>query len=182
MINTKVGSDLDLGLSPINLCTILCPGLTPFWGSYQDYVEKMVQEGRMESPWSKLQGQLILGSREFVEHLRAFMQGDRRQQPALKALEPRPGWEQVVAVVEGLKQEPWSGFRDRYGDWGRDLALWLARKSTGLTLKALAERVGGIDYVSVGSAIQRFEIRCHHDPSLANVRARALHQLKIAEM
>ena len=49
-------------------------------------------------------------------------------------------------------------------------------------LKALAQKVGGIDYVSVGSANQRFLLRCTNDPSLADLSARALRQLKIAEM
>lgn len=37
---------------------------------------------------------------------------------------------------------PWTAFRDRYGDWGRDLALYLGRKVAGLKLAELGEAGG----------------------------------------
>jgi putative transposase len=155
------------------------------WGmqprAYQDYVEKVATEGRFESPWDRLQGQVILGGQQFVEQMQAHLLGDARQQPALRALRPRVSWPHVVAVVEALKGEQWNHFRDRYGDWGRDVALWLAWKHTDMTLQELGRKVGGIDYVSVGSAIQRLLQRSSRDPQLASVLALAHQQLKIAE-
>jgi hypothetical protein len=46
----------------------------------------------------------------------------------------------------------------------------------------LAELAGKIDYRSVGAAVQRFEQRCHRDPGLARLLARAEKVLKNAEM
>ena len=37
--------------------------------------------------------------------------------------------------------------------------LWFGRKPCGLTLRALAQRVGGLDYTSVGLGVKRFEQR-----------------------
>ena len=52
------------------------------------------------------------------------------------------------------------GFRDRYGDGGgRDLALWVARRHCGMTLRALGEAVGGMDYSVVSEAVRHFQ-RC----------------------
>ena len=60
-----------------------------------------------------------------------------------------PGWEQAVKIVEELRGEKWTEFRDRCGDWGRDLALYLGRRRCGLKLKVPGELVGRIDYGSV---------------------------------
>ena len=50
----------------------------------------------------------------------------------------------MIGVAERLKGEGWEQFRDRYGDSGRDLVLWLERKRCGLKLIGLAQRVGGL--------------------------------------
>ena len=42
-----------------------------------------------------------------------------------------------------------------HGDDGRDMVLWLARQRSGLTLRALGEAVGRLDYRSVSSAVRR---------------------------
>ena len=63
----------------------------------------------------------------------------------------RPTLPEVVAAVEKLEGEKWETFRDRHGDWGRDLVPYLGRTTCGLKLKALAEAAGGIDYVSAGA-------------------------------
>jgi hypothetical protein len=76
-----------------------------------------------ESPWEHLTGQVALGGTEFVRRLRPRVQGNRREQPGLRQLTARPSLDQVIAVVEQIKGERWSAFRDRYGDWGRDLVL-----------------------------------------------------------
>ena len=52
---------------------------------------------------------------------------------------------------------PWDVFAGRYGDWGRDLALWLARRHAGMTLKDLGAKAGGMDYSAVSEAVRRFE-------------------------
>ena len=79
----------------------------------------------------------------------------------------RQSLEGVIAAVEGLKGESWAAFRDRYGDWGSDLVLYLGRKDCALKLQDLGQAVGGIDYGSVGAAVHRFERRVEKDPSLA---------------
>ena len=146
---------------------------------YQRYVEQEIREGHMESPWEQLQGQVLLGGEAFVERLRHRLKGDRREQPSLRSLEPGATWEQIVAVVEGFKRGTWEQFRDRHGDWGRDLALWLAWKLGNFTLRQLGVKVGGIDYTSVSTALERFNERCRHDRCLAALRQRAGNQLPI---
>ena len=120
----------------------------------------------MTAPWGQLQGQVLLGEREFVKSLEGELRGDRREQPSLRQLEARPGWPEIVKVVEGMKQESWEQFRDRRGDWGRDVALYLGRQQGGLKLRQLGA-LAGIDYASVSMALQRLEQRRRRDSHLA---------------
>jgi hypothetical protein len=61
------------------------------------------------------------------------------------------------------------------------LALWLVWKRGDLNLKVLAQKVGGVDYTTVGSAIQCFQQRCRKDHELAAIRAAAERKLPIAD-
>ena len=140
---------------------------------YRKYVEESLREG-ITAPWEQLQGQLILGEREFVASLEGELQGDRREQPSLRQLEARPAWAEIVKAVETVKQEKWEQFRERRGDWGRDAALYLGRKHGGLKLRQLGE-LTQIDYGSVSMALQRLEHQRQQDAQLA----RRLRELEV---
>ncbi len=62
-------------------------------------------------------------------------------------------------MAESLRRERWQTFRDRYGDWSRDLALYLGQRRCGIKLKELGKLAGGIDYGSVSGAIRWLEMR-----------------------
>jgi site-specific recombinase XerC len=112
-----------------------------------------------ESPWERLEAQVVLGSAAFIARVRAMAHGNRLEQPSFRRLQPRPGWEQVVKAVEVVKGQGWHEFRDRYGDWRRDLAMHVARQDCGIGLKELSELVGGLEYISVATALRRFRGR-----------------------
>ena len=157
----QTGRVLELGGKPR-------PGQTP-QQAYRAYVELALREGLPETPWDRLTGQMVLGGAAFVSQLRERLTGEGREQPQMRALQARarPTLEKVIARIETLKGEPWARFRDRYGDWGRDLVLYLGRKDCGLKLRELAQAAGGIDYVSVSSAVRRFERRLSREKPLA---------------
>ena len=139
---------------------------------YRQQTEQWIREGMSISPWERLQEQALLGSAEFVTRMKEQLSGDEREQPQLRRLRGGPGWEAVVAAVEAEKGERWEEFRDRYGDWGRDLALHVARRKCGMRLGELAERAGGIDYGSVAVAISRFGKRLEKDQQLKQITVR----------
>lgn len=145
--------------------------------AYRNYVETAIRGDLAASPWENLVEQVVLGSAKFLKSLRQAWRGDERESRGLKELRGMPTWEQVLAVVERVRGEPWAQFRDRYGDWGRDLALYLGRTRCGLKLKALAVLAGGIDYVSVSSAVRRFSQRAMRDKSYRKLVASATGQL-----
>jgi putative transposase len=134
---------------------------------YRAEAEKLVRQGLPPTPWEQLQAQVVLGSEKFLRKIHAAITGNRREQPSLKRLGPRPDWPAVVAALEKIKGEPWSQFRDRYGDYGRDLALYLGRKHCQLKHGQLGALAGGMDYVSVAMAVRRLQARLPRDRSLA---------------
>jgi REP element-mobilizing transposase RayT len=133
---------------------------------YRQFVTEPIREGVLESPWERVEAGLLLGTAQFVQCCRKLLHGNPREQPQLKQLRSRPGLTEVVRAVERLKGEPWERFRDRHGDWGRDLALYTARRHCGVRLRELAGAAGNLNYGSVAVIVQRFERRLQNDARL----------------
>lgn len=150
--------------------------------AYQDYIEDAVREGMPESPWEQLVAQVVLGGEEFVQRLRRQVKGDAQEQPSLTRLQERPRWDQVVGVVERLKGEPWTAFQDRHGDWGRDLALYLARKHTGMKLSELGRAAGGMSARAVSWAVRQAARRIIADKSWAQRAGQASRKIENLEI
>ncbi|MFO7534333.1 MAG: hypothetical protein R6X19_01385 [Kiritimatiellia bacterium] len=83
----------------------------------------------------------------------------------------RPGFEDVRRAVEEVKGEKWEAFRERQGDWGRDVALWQARRQTGLTLPEIAKAAGVADHRAAGKAVERMEKRMREERELKQIAA-----------
>jgi len=137
--------------------------------AYREHVEHAVREGLPRSPWERLEAGMVLGGREFVDRVRARLRGNRREQTELRRLEGRAGFADVVAAVEKVKGEKWESFRDRHGDWGRDLVMYLVRRRCGIKLAELGKALGGLDYATVSAAVKRFGERLRQDRALAGV-------------
>jgi REP element-mobilizing transposase RayT len=125
---------------------------------YQQFVEDPISRGFVERPWDHLVGGLVLGQ-DLLKRIAKSIKGDRREQPGMRRLSVHPTFQQVVDAMETIKSEPWSHFVNRVGDSSRDVVLEVARRRCGLTLKALGEAAGGLDYRCVATAIRR--IRKH---------------------
>jgi hypothetical protein len=131
--------------------------------AYQQYTEQAIRQGLEETPWEPLQGQIILGGGKFLRQMQEILSGNARGQPSLRRVAPRAGWEAVVRAMERFKGEKWSEFVNRYGDRGRDLALYLGRKQCQLKLGELGRLAGGMDYASVAAAVARLATRLRRD-------------------
>jgi putative transposase len=151
-------------------------------GRYRREVEQMVREGSEESPWERLEAGLVLGGKEFVKRMRGLLQGNVREQPAMRQMQARPQIGAVVAEVERQKGERWEQFRDRHGDWGRDLVLYVGRRDCGLKLRELAEVAGGLDDATIGMAVKRFQRRIEKEPKLSKIVNQIERQMLIVGM
>ena len=88
-------------------------------------------------------------------------------------------FDEIVTKVERIKGEKWNEFRDRYGDWGRDMVLWAGRRYGGMTLKTLGEKAGGMDYVAVALAVRRLEVQAKRNKSLRRLMTRLAKECKM---
>ena len=122
---------------------------------YRQEAEALIGDNDGQSPWDSLEGGILLGAQEWLEQMRRAVKGDEKEQREVRELKVRPNWKQVISAVEGVKGEKWNCFRDRHGDWGRDLALLLGRRECGLKLAELGELCGGLDYRTVGTAVTK---------------------------
>jgi hypothetical protein len=106
--------------------------------------------------------QVVLGGIEFLREIRQEICGDgREQRQARRLAAERPGLDVVIGCAESVKGEKWEEFKDRHGDSGRDLVLYLGRKVCGLKLAELAEAVGLKDYAVVAMGIRRYEAKAN---------------------
>ena len=137
------------------------------------------RQGLAESPWKKLTAQTVLGGLEFVRRIQAALPADTRELSRGRELGRRPKIAEIISAVEKVKGERWETFRDRHGDWGRDLALYLGKRGYGIKLKELGAAAGGMDYMSVSAAVKRLEPRAGKDAALAAALQRCRKELQM---
>lgn len=145
--------------------------------AYRERIEDYVRQGVMEPGWSRTKGLLAIGSAAFLEGIKRRTGKMGREMAGKRVYRERVGFEEVIRKVEQEKGERWEYFRDRHGHWGRDLILWLARWTTGMTLSEIGKRVGGLDYATVGMAIRRFDDRCEREKGLCRIRDKLKEEL-----
>jgi len=140
---------------------------------YRQMAQEKVGRGLEESLWSQLKWGLVLGGQSFAQRVRQQLQIDR-EHAGRAALRSRWTWDGVVRAVERVRRQRWAQFAQRHGDPGLAMALYVARQRTGLTLRALGQAAGGMDYTAVGNAIKRFEQRLATDRILRRTTDRLL--------
>jgi REP element-mobilizing transposase RayT len=147
--------------------------------SYRQFVEDPLKAGvaEMETLADRIKETLAVGSAAFLDRLRRRVRGNRHEQPAVRSWQRLLPFTRVAAAVAKEKGEPWARFRDRHGDWGRDAALWLARRHCGMTQAELGEAAGGMAYPAVGHAVRRIERRRQNDSKLNRVLTKLEGQL-----
>lgn len=119
------------------------------------YHEEALRDGRLEPVWERLAAGAILGTTDFVNTIKARLRGLSKDVSRASLWSDRASWQAIVAAVEAEHGGTWTEFRDLYGDWGRDVALYLGRRQGRLTLAALAERAGGLGIAATGQAVSR---------------------------
>lgn len=122
---------------------------------WKEYHEAPLREGHLESVWDRAVAGAMIGPEQWIAAMRERCAGQSPEAARSRELSGGIEWEALVRAVELVHGERWEEFRDRYGDWGRDLALYLARTRGRLRLAELAERVGGIGYSAVAQAVKR---------------------------
>lgn len=148
---------------------------------YRRYVQEHVTRGEPPEGYEDFKGRLALGTREFVEKAKKWVGRVTREQPARKQLVLCVPLQRIIETVEKYRGERWAQFVERHGDWGRDLALYLARKRSGLTLQAIGDGAGGMEYKAVSGAIRRFETALVRSKAMRHAVEACLAELQKSE-
>ena len=109
----------------------------------------------MESVWDRVVAGAVLGSERFVTQVRERCAELSPEAARGRQLAGAINWEALVRAVEAVHGGRWAEFKNTYGDWGRDLALYLGRMHGRLRLAELGQRAGGIGYSAVAKAVSR---------------------------
>ena len=132
---------------------------------YRKRAEERLARGQSEDIWSKVKWSGVLGSESFARAMRAKAKV-LRETHGRKDLRREVAWAEVVKAVETVKEAKWATFVNHYGDWGRDMTLWIARRRGGMTLRELGEEAGGMDYSAVSEAIRQFDHKRIENPQI----------------
>ena len=124
---------------------------------------------------------LIIGGTAFVEEMKSKIRVVSTEHPHRRWLQPKVSMSEIVRAVEGVKGEKWEEFRNRRGDWGKPMVLYLARKRSGCSLRELGEWLGGTEYKTVSKTVERFAGKLARDKKLARCVKRCIATLSTVE-
>jgi REP element-mobilizing transposase RayT len=126
---------------------------------YRRYIEEGLGERQGETPFSRVQGQVILGGDDFVEKVKRQLKGrelttDIMERRRFKLL---PGPEEVIGEVakafrvdEGMLKE-----RGRRDNTGRKAAIYLVQRYSGLSNEEIGKIFGGVHFSAISKASER---------------------------
>ena len=97
------------------------------------------------------------GSEAFRDKIKRLASGGDREARWKRDLRRRVSLEDAIRAVEQIRGEKYEDFVHRRGDWGTPLAMWLARRCCGMTLREIGTALGGKDYAAVSDRLRRFE-------------------------
>lgn len=145
------------------------------------YTEAPVREGRLESPWDRLWGGLVLGEAEYAERLFRRAGANPEEQTEVRRLRRshRASWSEIASAAEGVLGRKWSEMLATHGDWGRDGVLYVATRYAGYRLAELLAEVPGLKYQAAAQAVRRFGVGLATDPARARFVAKMRKQLSI---
>ena len=135
---------------------------------YRRYLEDYLRQGVEEGAFERITAAVAIGGAAFVEGLRRKVPPSARSDTNARAWRRLLPFGEVVKAVEAVKGEEWESFAGRKGDYGRDLALYVARMNCGLSVPELAA-LAGAEPAAASKAIQRMRKRLSGDRKLKSL-------------
>jgi putative transposase len=135
--------------------------------AYRSFVESGI-DSSSKNPLNEAVGGWLLGSAKFVEHIKRKLKSPRYQDevPTARRLTALPLDDVLLAVADEFGVDPASLSVKHSKQQGRDVAAWLARKLTVVTLRELAEPFGLGHPDSVRGLLNRAEKAIEKSPKL----------------
>jgi putative transposase len=130
------------------------------------FTEAPVREGRLESPWERLCGNLVLGDAEYAERVCREVKTNADEQTEARRLRRRRiSWSEIVRAAEHALGRKWSDMVSTHGDWGRDGVLYVATRYGGYRLVEVVGEVPGLRYQAAAQGVRRFSRGLTNDPA-----------------
>lgn len=138
---------------------------------YREFVEEALEK-EVADPFAEVFAQVILGSKGFVDRVQRLIEERPPDYdvPAIARFKKRPSLAEIALLVTehyGVEQERLGRARQR-GNRARQVAIYLARKHTGKTLKEIARYFSGMGYTGASQGTSRIEERRRQDAQLDN--------------
>lgn len=166
---TFVGSTEEEWLCRALVWGLFSPAKEKAIKAYREFVEEALKN-EIANPFAEPFARSILGSKGFVDEVQRIIenQSPGKEVPAMAGFKKQPGLAEIARLVAeyyGVEQESLGKVRQRENR-SRKVAIYLARKHTGMTLKEIACYFGGMGHTGASQGINRLEKRRQQDLQL----------------
>jgi len=148
---------------------------------YKEFVEEGLRK-KVEDPFKKVYGQVVLGGEEFRERIRGLLRGRNLTDGIVQRqrFKEFPNAEDIirsVARVFRVKVEALNGKRQR-GNQARKVAVYLVKRYSGLDNGRVGQLFGGIHYSAVSKVAATLEQELAKDQRLTKLVEAVKSQIK----
>ena len=149
--------------------------------NYSEFVCREIK-GDRQSPLKKIYGQLVLGSKEFIEETKKKINDEKISSEVVerKRLKRYPRPEEILALVAEAFGVPEVSLIEKEGrnNIAKKTAIYLIKRYSGLSNKEVGKIFRGIHYSAVSKAASRLEVELSEDSALADLVNRLTSNVK----
>jgi len=139
---------------------------------YKEYTEETLRR-KVENPLEKLHGQVILGGEEFIDRVKEMFKGKALSREILerKRLEDHLTLDGVLKRISRAFRVDEDSIRSKGGraNTARKVAIYFAKRYTGLGNEQIARFFGGILYSAVSKAYSKLKEEMLADKRLSGL-------------
>jgi hypothetical protein len=147
--------------------------------NYRSYVRRRLAEGGEEATLERLRDGVAIGSARFLAQVKSALGEGPREATGKRARRKLVAFCRIAECLCKLRKQPWEELASLRGDPALPLAMWAARRYSGLTLREVGEAVGGKDCAAVSMAIKRLEQRMATERTLADIARQLTSMLSV---
>ncbi len=149
---------------------------------YKEFVEEGLRK-KVEDPFKKVYGQVVLGGEEFREKIRGLLKGRKLTDGIVERqrFKKFPNAEDIVRVVARVfrvREEAVKGAKRQRGNQARKVAVYLVKRYSGLDNGRVGQLFGGIHYSAVSKVAATLEQELAKDQRLTKLVEAVKSQIK----
>jgi REP element-mobilizing transposase RayT/predicted DNA-binding protein YlxM (UPF0122 family) len=144
-----------------------------------DYRRHILEHSDMKNPLDDAQSGIAVGSAQFLERIKGKIRsiGEKREISESKIRDAPDAEKFIEAMITTFQIDREDILRKRRGNYFRQLALYLIKHNTDLSLREIGEMFC-VDYTAVSMAVKRFEERLRKDHDMMALKSRIITALE----